>query len=396
MAETSTKPRVLFVDDEPLVLQGLQLHLRTRFEVDTATSGQEGLAKMDEHEYVVIVSDMRMPEMNGAEFLRHAREKAPDTVRILLTGYADTDSAIQAVNEGQIFRFLTKPIRPPDLISAVFDAVNEHRRKTLDRSLLKKEVSRVSRRIVDTQRLAQLGELATDSANELANLAAIHKSMLTAISSRAAAGGPVTAEDLADLRWIEESLRRHADHLSEFASAETARAELTDLRDAAARTLELLQVMGTLKHVPIDFEFASDLPLVSAAPGRLQHAIMNLVVNAIDAVESQDPHEARIDVNVFHRKSDDLVVCEVRDNGVGVHPEARPFVMKPYFTTKDGAAGLGLPVAAQIAAAYGGSIEFESKYGDGAAFRLVLPPHHPGKETPPGHGPIEDLALEGD
>ena len=161
MSET-TKPRVLFVDDEPLVLQGLQLHLRQRFDVSTATSGAEGLQLIAQSEepFVVIVSDMRMPEMNGAEFLRLARKAAPDATRILLTGYADTDTAIDAVNNGQIFRFLAKPIRPPDLIAAVTEAANEHRRKTLDRSLLRKEATRVSQRIIQAQRLAQIGEIA--------------------------------------------------------------------------------------------------------------------------------------------------------------------------------------------------------------------------------------------
>jgi response regulator RpfG family c-di-GMP phosphodiesterase len=131
------RPRVLCVDDEPHVLEGLTLHLRRAFEVHTATSGAQGLEALGQNgPFAVALSDMRMPEMNGAAFLARVQQKAPDTVRMLLTGYADLQSAIVAVNEGQIFRFLTKPC-PPDQLRLAFDAAAEqHRLVTAERDLL--------------------------------------------------------------------------------------------------------------------------------------------------------------------------------------------------------------------------------------------------------------------
>jgi response regulator RpfG family c-di-GMP phosphodiesterase len=115
------KPRVLCVDDEPLVLQGLRRNLR-RFEVVIADGGPAALRIMQEEApFAVIVSDMRMPVMNGAEFLARAREQAPESVRVLLTGHADLDSALAAVNQGQIYRFLTKPC-PPEVLTATLEA----------------------------------------------------------------------------------------------------------------------------------------------------------------------------------------------------------------------------------------------------------------------------------
>ncbi|RZM01269.1 MAG: response regulator [Variovorax sp.] len=137
MNPATTKPHVLCVDDEPQVLESLKLNLRRTCTVSTAASGAEALALLDQaRDVAVIVSDMRMPSMNGAVFLAQARLKAPDAVRLLLTGQSDIESAIAAVNDGQIFRFLSKPCAPAVLLDAVASAVTQHRLITSERVLL--------------------------------------------------------------------------------------------------------------------------------------------------------------------------------------------------------------------------------------------------------------------
>lgn len=131
-----SRPRVLCVDDEPAVLEGLTLHLRRRYEVATATSGAAALPLLADGRTAVVVSDMRMPGMDGATFLAKARAASPDTVRVLLTGQADLGSAINAVNEGQLFRFLTKPCPPPALLAVIEGAVRQYGLVTAERVLL--------------------------------------------------------------------------------------------------------------------------------------------------------------------------------------------------------------------------------------------------------------------
>jgi response regulator RpfG family c-di-GMP phosphodiesterase len=134
---TNERLHVLCVDDEALVLQGLVLNLRPHYRISTATSGQDGLALLDGSDPpAVVVSDMRMPEMNGAVFLSQVRERSPDTVRLLLTGHADIESAMAAVNHGQIFRFLTKPCPSPVFLSAINAAAEQYRLVTAERVLL--------------------------------------------------------------------------------------------------------------------------------------------------------------------------------------------------------------------------------------------------------------------
>ncbi len=133
----STRTRILCVDDDQRVLDALALHLRRRYDTTTMTSGRAGLEDIARNgPPAVVVSDMQMPEMDGATFLGLVRSAHPDTVRILLTGMQDISAAIAAINEGQIFRFLTKPCATTTFINAVEAAVVHHELVTSQRVLL--------------------------------------------------------------------------------------------------------------------------------------------------------------------------------------------------------------------------------------------------------------------
>lgn len=146
---------VLCVDDEPYVLDGLSLHLRRRYQVITATSGATGLDLLARSSGVsAIVSDMRMPGMDGATFLKAARQIAPDTTRLLLTGHADIGAAVAAINEGQIFRFLSKPCAPAEMLTAVEAAVNLQRLVTREQVLLEQTLAGSIKVLTDVLALA--------------------------------------------------------------------------------------------------------------------------------------------------------------------------------------------------------------------------------------------------
>ena len=131
--------KILFVDDEPNVLDGLQRKMRKDFRLDVALGGKQGLAVIQEQgPYAVIVSDMRMPEMNGIEFLTKVEAVAPDTVRMMLTGNADQRTAMDAVNRGHIFRFMTKPCEPELLAGILKAGLKQYELITAERELLEK------------------------------------------------------------------------------------------------------------------------------------------------------------------------------------------------------------------------------------------------------------------
>ena len=130
-------PRILFVDDDPNVLAAFQRNLRKQFTFDTANGGTEALALIKEcGPYAVIVADMQMPGMNGVELLARSRLDAPDTVRVMLTGNADQQTAVDAVNEGAVFRFLTKPCEPVQLQSTLETSLKQYEMLRAERDLL--------------------------------------------------------------------------------------------------------------------------------------------------------------------------------------------------------------------------------------------------------------------
>lgn len=131
-----TRMRVLCVDDEPAVLEGLELSLRRHYEVDTASSGDQALQLLRTGDYAILVSDMRMPGTDGAALLSAVRRRYPDVVRVLLTGYADVAAAASAVNDGQVFRFLIKPCPTPQVHRALADAAAQYRLQNVERNLL--------------------------------------------------------------------------------------------------------------------------------------------------------------------------------------------------------------------------------------------------------------------
>lgn len=131
--------KILFVDDEPNVLQSVKRQLHKRFFLQIAESGKEALRIMrDEGPFAVIVSDMRMPQMNGVELLSRIKDLYPETVRLMLTGNADQETAMEAVNAGQIFRFLTKPCPTATLVTALALALRQYRLITAEKELLQK------------------------------------------------------------------------------------------------------------------------------------------------------------------------------------------------------------------------------------------------------------------
>lgn len=114
-ARPSGLTRILFVDDEERILRSLAMQFRRHYEVLTESDPRRALERLRSEPVQIIVSDQRMPQMSGAELLARAREVAPDSLRILLTGYSDLDAAVEALNSGGIFRYLTKPWDPQEM-----------------------------------------------------------------------------------------------------------------------------------------------------------------------------------------------------------------------------------------------------------------------------------------
>lgn len=162
--------KILCVDDDPNILQGYRRVLRRDFDIEIAEGGEEAMAAISrEQNFAVIVSDMRMPGMNGVEFLARCKELAPDAVRIMLTGDAEQKTAMDAVNEGTIFRFLTKPCSPETLAKALRAGLEQHRLITAEKELLEQTLGNSIQVLIDV--LALVNSTAFSRATRVKRLA---------------------------------------------------------------------------------------------------------------------------------------------------------------------------------------------------------------------------------
>ncbi len=160
--------KILFVDDDPILLAGIARQFHGKFQIVTAEGGIAGLNKVEqEGPYAVVVADMRMPDMNGIQLLSKIQAIAPNTVRIMLTGNADLGTAMHAVNEGNIFRFLEKPCHKDTLEWALQSALELHRHKTAEKELLEKTLYGSVQVLVDI--LALTNPMAFSRASRLKN-----------------------------------------------------------------------------------------------------------------------------------------------------------------------------------------------------------------------------------
>lgn len=161
--------KILCVDDDANILQGYRRILRRDFDIHIAGGGKEAVAALSrEQNFAVIVSDMRMPGMNGVEFLSRAKEIAPDSVRIMLTGDAGQQTAMDAVNEGTIFRFLTKPCSPEMLAKALKAGLEQFRLITAEKELLEQTLGNSIQVLIDV--LAMVNSTAFSRATRVKRL----------------------------------------------------------------------------------------------------------------------------------------------------------------------------------------------------------------------------------
>ncbi|HAS18084.1 MAG TPA: two-component system response regulator, partial [Nitrospiraceae bacterium] len=124
---SDTKHTILLVDDEENILNALNRVLRREgFRIFTATSGNQALLTMDKEKITLILSDCRMPGMDGIELLAEVRKRTPDTIRMMLTGYADMETSMAAINRGEVYRFITKPWNDDELKLIIKDGIHQY------------------------------------------------------------------------------------------------------------------------------------------------------------------------------------------------------------------------------------------------------------------------------
>jgi signal transduction histidine kinase len=369
-------PYVLYVDDETANLSVFRAALGHRLPVLTAKNAAEGLELLQNHEVAVLLSDQRMPGQSGVELLTAARQVSPHTVRMLVTAYSDLKAAIDAINDGFVRRYISKPWTSGELTTTIRDAYSVYQTEASLRALEK--------RLLQTERFYALGVVAAGIAHELrnpatwlSNSAELCTRQIEEQRQLLVGGTSSLDEQLKGLARLGE-LVSHANDGAErildiVASVDVSTrsrplAERVDLRSLVGATLRLVETQFG-RSVRIERE-TDDWPVVSGSRTALGQVISNVVVNAAQAAEKRPG--ARVVLR--SRVEDAQLVIEVDDNGDGIPDDALPRIFDPFFSLKeDGGTGLGLAISRRIAREHGGDLNAENLPGGGARFRLTLP-----------------------
>jgi signal transduction histidine kinase len=378
--------RILVVDDEPRGVELLSRCLRGLGETSTATSGDEAWAQASAGGFDLVVSDQRMPGGSGVELLTRVAERHPHTGRILITGYTDLESTIDAINRGRIHAYLTKPCAPEDL-QLTARSVLERVRLARDNERLVADLSQKNReleaalaslaeaqgRVVDSERLAAIGRLVAMVVHDLRTPLSLVRSAASELL-RGGGAEPETREELSrEVIGEVERLQRMCEELLEATRAGEGRArpreeQLDDVVESAlARVVEDASRCGI--EVVTDLASGAIMPIDE---DRLRRALQNLFVNALEAMPEGGS------LRVASLADADAVWLSIADTGVGIPGEIIDSVFEPFVTAgKARGTGLGLAIVKKVVEDHGGTIAVDKPEGGGTAFQIRFPRTRP-------------------
>lgn len=364
------KRDILYVDDERDNLIVFEATFEDAFNVYTANSGRKALELLEQRPFPVVIADQRMPVMTGSELFEIMRTKYPHTKRIMLTGYADSNAMLDAINQGQVFYFVKKPWERHVILSILRRAIEAYDLSIANMAL--------TDRLVAADRCAALGRSAAKVAHEMGNQLCMLP-LLELIEEQYA--------DRADLVQTAEFARKTYERLVQLVNEVKAFVRFEN-EDAPLRRLSLAEVLHELlEFLRFDSSFPSSCisleiagePFVMANAVKLQQVLINLLKNAAHAV--RDVPEGRIGVKAAIEG--DEAAITISDNGCGMPPEVAARIWEPFFTTKgDEGTGLGLDIVKEIVESLGGRIDCRTAPGAGASFIIRLPLARPANEGP--------------
>lgn len=373
---------VLYADDETQNLVAFRYAMEEQFSVLTASSGAQALEILGNHEVAVLLADQRMPGMTGVQLCERAQQVRPDTIRIIVTAYADLHAAIDAINTGQISRYLVKPWRNDELAEVLRTCIElVHIQRTVRDMELRLLRGSQAHAAIST-RAALLHEINNPLGALLVSLH--HASRLTSqIQTRIHAlsrdGQPKLAEELRHLQDLQESQDDSLLAVEQLRQV-VARMRIGDTLPPPGATCDAARIVdATVRILRRDLErsarleiLLSDSPRVAIDASALGQIVLNLLLNAAQAIEEAGLQGRVIRVHV--ERSGEHVLLRVADSGPGMNGEQLERLFEPHFTTRTGGSGLGLPIVRELAERAGGEIDVKSQLGSGTVVEVRLPP----------------------
>ena len=405
--------RILIVDDDEGVRSLFANYLGQSYSCATAANAYEALDHLSRESFALVLSDVQMPGLGGIELLRKIIERYPDTAVIMISGVDRTQRVIDAIRVGAS-DYLVKPCEL-DVLTLCVERTLERRMllrnarrykealesQNLELARRKTELERLQAQIVQTEKMASLGQLAAGVAHELNNPAGFiysnvallkdhvkrFKRCLSAFDEMAVPDEVAQRfrdlkretgyEDLlielesilSDCSIGAERIRDIVQNLRLFSRLDEAEVKRVDLNEGIEVTLRLLSMYYKSGRIHLRRDYG-ELPLVNCYAAQLNQVWMNLLVNAAQAIGEGDG-----EVCIKTRCEDQHIVVSISDSGCGMEPEVLKNIFDPFFTTKPvgEGTGLGLSISHGVIVRHGGTITVSSAPERGTVFTIVIP-----------------------
>ncbi|HTU18601.1 MAG TPA: hybrid sensor histidine kinase/response regulator [Gemmataceae bacterium] len=378
---------LLIVDDEPDVVQSLRDLLRREYNVLGATHAREAMRLLHEQPVHVVMSDQRMPDISGVEFLRMVRRDCPDAIRLLFTGYADIKAVIGAINEGHVYRYITKPWDPEELRTVLhqaaeqYDLLQERQRLLDDLRSKNRELEQANAELRQANALKEA--FINVASHELRTPLTILLS-LPELALRMKDLHPVTADCFQRIQQAGSRLHRLVEQMLLMLRAGRFERPLdcrpTSCASLVREAVEDVRPFVEQRQQRLTVDLADDLGTIDVEAGKIRICFDNLLSNAIKFTPDKGPIEVR------GRRDGDVVCLQIRDSGVGIAAADLPHIFEPFFTEVDVSRhssgqfefgrrgmGLGLSLVRAFVHLHGGTVQVDSTLGQGTTFTITLP-----------------------
>ncbi|MBI2803939.1 MAG: hybrid sensor histidine kinase/response regulator [Planctomycetes bacterium] len=395
----TAKPCLLVVDDEPDLVDSVRDLLRFDYRVLGATRASEGLALVEKEDVQIIMSDQRMPEMTGVELLQRVRQSHPDTIRLLFTAYADLGAVIDAINQGNVYRYISKPWETEEL-KAILRQACEYYELQEERRKLLKEVQAKNLQLATTNReLHRANELKKAFIKVASHELRTPLTILLGLSEHAVRmtkSIPALHALTDKIRLSGLRLNERVDQMVKMLLAEQFERPLKP-QDVEASAL-IRAAAGEVAHFvearqqQLDVLIPDDLGMIRVEPDKIRDSLVQLLVNAIKF--TPDGGAIRLAATREHLDQPgapatghaEHLQITVTDTGMGIAKESLARIFDPFFTGFDVSRhssgtfeydkrglGLGLSMAKTFVEMHGGTLTVQSEVGAGTTFTVELP-----------------------
>lgn len=384
MRMSDHKLNILLVDDEPGIRNVLRLSLSDLgYVVETAPGGAQAIASVKRNPPQVVLTDIKMPGIDGIDLLKTIKQIQPGIEVIMMTGHGDMDLAIQSLKFGAM-DFITKPINET-ILEMALDRSRERitMRAQLDAYTrrLEQMVEEKSRQLVDAERLAAIGETVAGLSHAIKNITGGLKGGAFVVEKGFEMDNrQYLLEGWHMVRSNVEKIGRLSLDMLNYAKTATLDCQWCDPNLPVEEIVALMSPRAEEEDISLDIQLAPKPEPVYIDPDAIHRALLNLVTNALEACQASA--SAQVGLAVVPDKSGGLAYL-IRDNGHGMDEAVRQRLFTGFFSTKgDAGNGIGLMMTKNIIEKHGGSIAVRSQKGRGALFEVQLPARQP-KEIDP-------------